>query len=132
MSASPDILDIVYCQFPTDEGGSLPHYALVTGIQKGINGHVMAQIVYATSKKIDVNANKDHKGIDFVVTPTNFGSKFWDKTGLKLKHGMVGTRFQCNRTAMMEISELEVVGRIDTDISPAAFNALRKAMMNAN
>lgn len=126
------VLDIVYCPFPTSEGGTLVHYCLVTGIEERIAGSRRVEVVYGTSKKVDENTNKDPKGKDFVITPVMFGHGVWAKTGLTLKQGMVGTRFQCNRKAVFDAEEVETVGCLDINSSPAAFNALRKAMLNAN
>lgn len=126
------LLDIVFCSFPTEEGTNLLHYGLVSGLEQRVSGVWYAHIVYATSKKVDQNCNNAQKSIDFVVTTTNFGRNFWNKTGLTLKPGMTGARFQCNKTAWIPVAELKRVGLLDIKDQPAAFNALRNAILNAN
>lgn len=125
------LFDVIYCMFPTEEGGTLAHYGLVSGIEQRMNGEWYAHIIYATSKKIDVASNGAKKSVDFVVTPTNFGESFWKKTGLSLKAGMTGTCFQCNKTAWIPARSLKKVGALDSS-HPSAFNALRNAVLNAN
>lgn len=122
------ICDIVYCAFPTQEGGTLPHYGLVVGLFKAISNEVYAQIVYSSSQKVDPTQNSNPSSTDFVLTEKNFGEDFWKSSGMKKP-----CRFDFSISKRIPVRKVagSVVGHLEINKNPKAFNAMRKAMLMA-
>lgn len=107
--------DIVLCQFPTNEGGRLTHYALVTKVEDTLSGMCYARVVYGSSKHVCPSGHLDW---EFVLHTAE---------ELMMAGLSVPTRFDFHIQSRMPAHRLHIVGTVDMK-NHALVRRLRAAM----
>lgn len=94
--------DIVFCRFPCDEGGALPHYGLVIAVQTSAVRAPTYRVAYGSSQKVSESGHLPH---EFVLINREEIKKY----GLKKP-----TRFDLRRvTRIADADILDVCGSLD-------------------
>lgn len=94
--------DVVYFDFPLDDGGHLKHYGLVVQVEDTITNRVMIRVAYGSTKKVSVTGHLPHEFV--LAEPEEL-----ERAGLKKP-----TRFDLRRTIRLCLEDgLELRGSID-------------------
>lgn len=92
---------IVYCQFPCNEGGDLPHYGLVVSVVDDLVG-TRYRVAYGSSKKVSESGALPH---EFVIA---------DRKGMEAAGLRKPTRFDMGRISKLYGTEIkQVTGSVD-------------------
>lgn len=111
--------DIVFCDFPMNEGGSLPHYALVVSIETSMVGMDKIRAVYGSSQKVCASGALPH---EFIISDENE----MERAGLTKP-----IRFDLSRTAVLLQSDIrEKKGSIDLK-NGRVLTRLKRALLAA-
>ena len=110
---------VIYCDYPTNEGGKLPHYGIVVGVIEEITRMPRYRVAYGSSKKVSVSGALPH---EFVL---------WEKKDLQMAGLLRPTRFDMRRIMTLPLNDIkEVSGRLDLTDGQIV-RRLRNAMMEA-
>ena len=94
-----DIGSVVFCQFPTEEGGKLAHYALVVAFEEDLHG-VTYTLAYGSSRKVSIDGHLPH---EFVLA---------HDPELRIAGLSRPTRFDLRKTRRFLARDFVVVGNI--------------------
>lgn len=106
--------DIVYCGFPMEEGGELPHYCLVIAINEDQTG-TRIRIAFGSSKQVSESGHRDW---ELVVSQSG------DLHACGLRKP---TRFDLKKTAWKSLQTCAIEGVLPTSL----YGKFRRAAISA-
>ncbi len=106
--------DIVFCQFPMEEGGSLPHFCIVIEVEETITGS-RVHVAFGSSKSV---SESGHLNWELVVTK---------EVDIRDCGVHLPTRFDLNKTAWKPIEACCKKGSIPKRL----YGAFRSAAIHA-
>ena len=110
--------DVVYCCFPTAEGGVLPHYALVLAVEKALSGATFVRVAYGSSRRVSISGALE---TEFVLADLQEIAE----AGLRKP-----TRFDLRITARLPVTEVRVTGKVNLK-DGRVISRLKRAILSA-